>query len=114
MMPTLFDPIPLANYQLTNRIFMSPMTRGRAEAGAVPTRIMADYYAAREDTGLLITETTSFSTQAYGWLNTLGIWTDTKETAWKNITKAVHDKIRRTFLQLWQIELLTLSLIPGC
>lgn len=100
-MTTLFDPITLGKYNLPNRIFMSPMTRGRAEAGAVPTKIMADYYAMRADAGLLITEATAISPQGYGWLNAPGIWTDAQEKGWKIITDAVHAKGGRIFLQLW-------------
>lgn len=55
-MTTLFDPVTLAQYSLPHRIFMAPMTRGRAGTGAVPTPIMADYYGMRADAGLLITE----------------------------------------------------------
>ena len=100
-MTTLFDPITLGKYNLPNRIFMSPMTRGRAGTGAVPTPIMADYYALRADAGLLITEATAISPQGYGWLNAPGIWTDAQEKGWKVVTDAVHAKGGRIFLQLW-------------
>ena len=100
-MTTLFDPVTLGKYSLPNRIFMSPMTRGRAETVAVPTRIMADYYGMRADAGLLITEATAISPQGYGWLNAPGIWTDAQEKGWKVVTDAVHAKGGRIFLQLW-------------
>ena len=100
-MTTLFDSITLGKYNLPNRVFMSPMTRGRAEAGAVPTRIMADYYGMRADAGLLITEATAISPQGYGWLNAPGIWTDAQEKGWKVVTDAVHANGGRIFLQLW-------------
>lgn len=100
-MSNLFDPISLGKHDLPNRIFMSPMTRGRADAGAVPNAIMADYYATRADAGLLITEATAISPQGYGWLNAPGIWTDAQEKGWKVVTDAVHAKGGLIFLQLW-------------
>lgn len=100
-MTTLFDTIRLGQHSLPNRVFMSPMTRGRAEVGAVPTNIMADYYALRADAGLLITEATAISPQGYGWLNAPGIWTDPQEKGWKLVTDAVHAKGGRIFIQLW-------------
>ena len=100
-MTTLFDPINIGQYNLPNRILMSPMTRGRSGLSGVPTSIMADYYSARADAGLLITEATAISPQGYGWLNAPGIWTDAQEKGWKVITDAVHAKGGRIFLQLW-------------
>ena len=102
-MTTLFDPLTLGKYHLPNRIFMSPMTRGRAGAGAVPSSFVADYYAARADAGLLITEATAISPQGYGWFNAPGIWTDAQEQGWKHVTDAVHAKGGRIFLQLWHM-----------
>jgi N-ethylmaleimide reductase len=55
----LFSPLTLGDLQLPNRIVMAPMTRSRASADHVPTPIMAEYYAARADGGLLITEGTA-------------------------------------------------------
>ena len=53
-MPTLFDPIPLGPYELRNRIFMAPMTRGRATSAGVPTDIMPTYYRQRSGAGLIV------------------------------------------------------------
>lgn len=102
-MVALFDPITVGDYLLPNAIIMAPMTRGRAEEGGVPVELMADYYSARADAGLIITEATAISPQGHGWLNAPGIWTDAQEEGWKAVTNAVHAKGGRIFLQLWHM-----------
>jgi len=94
---TLFDPMTLGNYHLPNRIIMAPMTRGRALEGAIPGDLMVEYYAARVEAGLIITEATAISPQGYGWWHTPGIWNDAQEKGWKAITSAVHAKGGRIF-----------------
>ncbi len=54
---TMFDPIKAGDLHLANRFVMAPLTRNRA-THAVPTALMAEYYAQRASAGLLITETT--------------------------------------------------------
>ncbi|MCA1956050.1 MAG: alkene reductase, partial [Zymomonas sp.] len=44
-MPSLFDPIRFGAFTAKNRIWMAPLTRGRATRDHVPTEIMAEYYA---------------------------------------------------------------------
>lgn len=102
-MPTLFDPIALGPYTLRNRIFMAPMTRGRATAEGVPTEIMVEYYRQRATAGLIISEATAISPQGVGWLGAPGIYTDAHEQGWRPVTKAVHDAGGRIFLQLWHM-----------
>jgi len=50
-MPTLFDPITIGRLTCPNRIWMSPLTRGRATRDHVPTDLMATYYAQRASAG---------------------------------------------------------------
>jgi N-ethylmaleimide reductase len=102
-MKTIFDPITIGNLQLPNRIFMAPMTRGRADPGGVPNRLMAEYYGMRADAGLIITEATAISPHAVGWLGAPGIWSEAQVEAWKLITDAVHAKKGHIFLQLWHM-----------
>jgi N-ethylmaleimide reductase len=102
-MPNLFDPIDLGPYTLRNRIFMAPMTRGRATADGVPTEIMVDYYRQRSTAGLIFTEATAISPQGVGWANAPGIFTDAHEAGWRPITRAVHDAGGRIALQLWHM-----------
>lgn len=102
-MPTLFDSLELGPYTLRNRVFMAPMTRGRATPEAVPTPRMPAYYEQRADGGLLITEGTQVSPQAVGWHRAPGIWTDEMVEAWKPVPAAVHERGGRIFLQLWHL-----------
>jgi len=97
----LFEPFKLGPYQLANRIVLAPMTRSRAGKSRIPNALMAEYYAQRADAGLLISEATSISVQGLGWNDSPGIYTDEQADAWQLITKAVHDKGGKIFLQLW-------------
>lgn len=102
-MPTLFDPLQLGPSALKNRIFMAPMTRGRAEMDGTPTAIMPTYYLQRASAGLLITEGTNISPQAVGWVGAPGIWTEGQQAAWVPVTQAVHQVGGHIYLQLWHM-----------
>jgi 2,4-dienoyl-CoA reductase-like NADH-dependent reductase (Old Yellow Enzyme family) len=97
----LFEPFKLGPYQLVNRMVLAPMTRSRAGKSRIPNALMAEYYAQRANAGLLISEATSISVQGLGWNDSPGIYTDEQADAWQLITKAVHDKDGKIFLQLW-------------
>src|SRR5215210_7687672 len=73
-MPSLFDPIRIGAIEAPNRIFMAPLTRGRATRAHVPTPIMAEYYTQRAGAGLILTEATSISQEGLGWPYAPGIW----------------------------------------
>lgn len=60
-MPTLFDTIQIGAIGAANRVVMAPLTRGRADRGSTPTKIMGDYYEQRSGAGLIITEATGIS-----------------------------------------------------
>jgi 2,4-dienoyl-CoA reductase-like NADH-dependent reductase (Old Yellow Enzyme family) len=102
-MPTLFDPITVGALACPNRIFMAPLTRGRATREHVPTELMKDYYVQRAGAGLIITEATGMSRQGLGWPYAPGIWTMEQMEAWKPITEAVHEAGGRIFCQLWHM-----------
>ncbi len=70
---TLLSPFTLGDLTLANRIVLSPMTRSRALAGAVPNPLAATYYAQRASAGLLVTEGTQVSPQGVGYIRTPGI-----------------------------------------
>ncbi|QDH15432.1 alkene reductase [Oecophyllibacter saccharovorans] len=112
-MTTLFDPIQLGSIPCKNRIFMAPLTRARATKEAVPTPIMAEYYAQRADAGLIISEAVGISRQGLGWIYAPGIWNDEQVEAWKPITKAVHDKGGRIVCQLWHMGRMVASSVTG-
>ncbi len=102
-MPTLFDPITLGDYELKNRIFMAPLTRGRSDPQGVPGRMVAEYYAQRAEAGLLITEATAINAQGHGWRNAPGIYTEEQVRGWRLVADAVHARGGRIFMQLWHM-----------
>ena len=103
-MPSLFDPISVGALNLPNRIVMAPLTRSRATPdGRVPVPLMAEYYAQRATTGLIITEATSVDPMGVGYADTPGIWSDEQTEGWKLVTKAVHDAGGRIVMQLWHV-----------
>ncbi|MCC0177287.1 alkene reductase [Waterburya agarophytonicola K14] len=86
---------------LKNRVVLAPMTRARAGAERIPNALMAEYYAQRANAGLIVTEGTTISPQANGWVHSPGIYTDEQAEAWKQVISAVHEQGAKIFLQLW-------------
>lgn len=82
---------------------MAPMTRCRSVQNNVPNALMATYYGQRASAGLIITEATQISTQGIGYPYTPGIHTDEQVQGWKKVTRTVHDKGGKIFLQLWHV-----------
>ncbi|PZO70536.1 MAG: alkene reductase, partial [Pelagerythrobacter marensis] len=77
MHDALFQPIDLGAIHCPNRIFMAPLTRGRATApGMVPNEMMATCYRQRAGAGLIISEATGISQEGLGWPFAPGIWSD--------------------------------------
>jgi N-ethylmaleimide reductase len=101
-MPSLFDPLKAGSLHLPNRIVMAPLTRNRAP-NAVPTPLMAEYYAQRASAGLLITEATAISAQGQGYADVPGLYGTDQLDGWKRVTEAVHDKDARIVVQLWHV-----------
>ncbi|GAA2242683.1 alkene reductase [Rarobacter faecitabidus] len=99
-MPSIFDPYQLHDLTLPNRIVMGPMTRAKATPEGVPTPIMATHYAQRASAGLIITEGTWPERRGQGYFDIPGIETQEQQDAWASITRAVHDKGGRIFLQM--------------
>lgn len=93
------------NLDLKNRVVMAPMTRSRAaNDGNVPTEdLQVPYYAQRASAGLIITEGSQVSKQAVGYVNTAGIYSKEQVDGWKKVTKEVHDKGGKIFIQLWHV-----------
>lgn len=102
-MKTLFNPLELGRYTLSNRILMAPLTRGRANDKGVPQAISADYYSQRATAGLIIAEATAISKQGRGWMNSPGIFNQDQVAGWRQIADAVHQKQGRIFVQLWHM-----------
>lgn len=93
------------NISLKNRIVMAPMTRSRAaNEGHVPTDDLHGlYYEQRASAGLIITEGSQVSERAVGYINTPGIYSEAQVEGWKKVTKRVHDKGGKIFIQLWHV-----------
>lgn len=103
-MSILQNPLKLGALTLPNRIIMAPLTRSRATGvGRVPNDLMVEYYTQRASAGLILTEATAVVPQGVGYAHTPGIWSTEQVNGWKKITKAVHDKGGRIFLQLWHV-----------
>ena len=110
----LFKSYDMNGIHLDNRFLMAPMTRSRAsQPGDVPNDLMAAYYAQRASAGVIITEATQVSLQGKGYANTPGIYTDAQIEGWKKVTKAVHEKSGKLFLQLWHVGRVSSSLVNG-
>ncbi|MDD5362319.1 MAG: alkene reductase [Ignavibacteria bacterium] len=95
----LFSPYKLGNIELKNHIVMAPMTRSRA-IGNVPNDLMVTYYSQRAGAGLIVTEGTSPSPNGLGYPRIPGMFSKQQVEAWKLVTKAVHEKGGKIFVQL--------------
>ena len=99
----LLEPFHIGDLTLPNRVVMAPLTRGRAGPERIPNALMAEYYVQRASAGLIVAEATTISEQANGWLESPGVYTDSMEAGWKQVTTAVHEAGGRIFLQLWHM-----------
>jgi N-ethylmaleimide reductase len=99
----LFTPARFGALDLPNRIVMSSLTRNRADAGNVPTLLMAEYYRQRASAGLILTEASPICAAGHGYPRTPGIHTPEQIAGWKQVTAAVHDAGGRIALQLWHV-----------
>lgn len=97
----LFKTLKTGAHNLNNRILMAPLTRARADAGHVPSELMAEYYAQRASAGLIITECTMVSPNTSAFFAEPGIYNDEQIAGWKKTTDAVHAKGGKIFLQIW-------------
>lgn len=52
MSADLFEPFPLGDLMLANRIVMAPMTRNRADANGIVPPMTVTYYQQRAGAGL--------------------------------------------------------------
>lgn len=110
----LFSPYQLGATTLKNRVVMSPMTRNRA-IGNLANEMMAEYYGQRAGAGLIITEGTSPSPHGLGYARIPGLHAPAQTTAWKAVTRAVHMRGGKIFVQLMHTGRVgsTLNLPPG-
>lgn len=99
---TLFNNVTMGDLHLANRVVMAPLTRNRAP-DAVPTALMAEYYAQRATAGLIITEATAISQQGQGYADVPGLYSEEQVEAWKNVTRSVHAAGGKIVCQLWHV-----------
>ncbi|BDI60308.1 alkene reductase [Qipengyuania nanhaisediminis] len=104
MHDVLFQPLKMGALEAKNRIFMAPLTRGRAaEPMFVPNAMMGTYYRQRAGAGLILTEATGISVEGLGWPSAPGIWSDEQVEAWKPIVEGVHEAGGLIAMQLWHM-----------
>lgn len=96
---TIFKKFNLGNIELQNRVVMAPLTRSRAENN-IPNQLMTDYYGQRASVGLIITEGTAPSANGLGYPRIPGIYNEEQIKGWQNVTKTVHEKGGKIFMQL--------------
>lgn len=100
----LFETYKSKTLDLANRVVMAPMTRSRADNEALAvTKLQATYYSQRASAGLIITEGTTISPKATGYINVPGIYSKPQINGWKLTTDAVHQKGGKIFAQLWHV-----------
>ncbi|MFC2074100.1 alkene reductase [Campylobacterota bacterium] len=109
----LFSPITIGKHTLKNRIFMAPLTRCRSVNHNIPNDLMATYYGQRASAGLIISEATQISPMGIGYPCTPGIYTAEQVEWWKKVTKSVHEKGGKIFLQLWHVGRISHSSFLG-
>ena len=106
MKPSLFSPLHVGAIDVANRVVMAPLTRNRAP-GAIPTALMATYYAQRADpergAGLIVSEATAISPQGQGYADVPGLYGTEQLDGWKKVTQAVHAVGGRMVCQLWHV-----------
>ncbi len=99
-MTGLFESLQLGDIALANRVVMAPMTRSRADANAVPTPLMAEYYGQRASAGLIVSEGIAPSRHGIGYCRTPGLYTDEQVAGWRQVTDVVHAAGGRIVAQL--------------
>jgi N-ethylmaleimide reductase len=108
MTNSLFTSVKLGNVSLKNRIVMPPMTRSRAsQPDNAANEIMAEYYAQRASSGLIVAEGTQISAMGQGYAWTPGIYSAEQIAGWKKVTNAVHNKGGVIYAQLWHVGRVT-------
>jgi N-ethylmaleimide reductase len=101
-MSKLMSATRIGPYDIAHRVVLAPLTRMRAEAGAAPGPLMAEYYAQRASNGgFMISEATIAVDGGNGYLGAPGLYDDSQIAGWKAVTDAVHAKRARMFLQLY-------------
>lgn len=101
-MSRLFSHLKIGPYAFSHRVVLAPLSRMRADDGAVPGPLMAEYYGQRSsDGGLLIAESAAVVVDGNGYLGSPGLHDDSQIAGWRLVTDAVHSKGGRIFAQIY-------------
>ncbi|HEY0238395.1 MAG TPA: alkene reductase [Friedmanniella sp.] len=96
----ILSPVALGDLQLANRVVMAPLTRTRSGEEGVPGDLVAEYYAQRASTGLIVTEGTYPTAESRSYPGQPGIVTDEQQAGWACVAEAVHAQGGRLFMQV--------------
>lgn len=91
-MEKLLAPFQLGKLTLKNRIFMSPMSRCRADFNNKTSRIMETYYEQRSTAGCILSEPIAVSIEGLTGRAEPGMWSDEFIDGWKRIIERVNNK----------------------
>ena len=108
------SPVALGDLQLANRVVMAPLTRSRSGDAGVPGDLVAEYYAQRASTGLIVTEGTYPTHESRSYAGQPGIVTDEQQAGWARVADAVHDRGGRLFMQVMHGGRVSHPAINGC
>ncbi len=97
---TLLSPLALGAISLPNRLVMAPMTRTRSGDDGVPGPLVAEYYAQRASSGLIITEGVYPSHESRAYAGQPGIVTEEQQAGWARVAEAVRGAGGRMFMQV--------------
>src|SRR5260370_33417928 len=88
----LFTPIQVGPMELKHRVVMAPLTRSRSvQPGSIPGDLMLEYYSQRaSDGGLIVSEGTSISLAAGGWLGSPRLFCDERVWGCRRTTARCH------------------------
>ncbi|MBB3178776.1 alkene reductase [Variovorax sp. Sphag1AA] len=101
-MSKLLSPTQVGPFPIAHRVVLAPLTRMRAEAGAIPGDLMVEYYSQRTSRGgFMISEATIAAPDGSGYLGSPGLHDDRQVAGWKKVTDAVHAKGGVIFAQLY-------------
>lgn len=108
----LFSPCSLGGLKLKNRVIYPAMTRGRC-VGRVVGPENVKYYLQRTGAGMIVTEPSSVSEGANGFLDTPGMYTLEHARAWSGLTKELHTAGSTAVAQLWHTGCMSHSSFHG-
>jgi len=97
----LFTPLKVGELNISNRVWMAPLTRCRAGEEHIPNALMAEYYAQRASAGLIIAEATMAMEGNSSFWQEPGVYSQQQVDGWRLVTDAVHAQGGKIFLQIW-------------